>query len=42
IVNTGGATATEIEALVDYVAQQVEQECGILLVREVQIIGDHI
>lgn len=42
IVNTGGATAAEIEALVDYVAQQVEQECGILLVREVQIIGDHI
>jgi len=40
ILNTGMATAVEIEALINKVADVVEQETGIRLVPEVQIIGD--
>lgn len=40
IVNTGDATASDIEALIEYVAEVVKQKHGIELVREAHIIGD--
>ncbi len=40
IVNTGAATAADIEALIEKVRQMVRQECGIELDTEVQIIGE--
>lgn len=40
IVNTGSATAADIEALIDRVATTVQQQCGISLVREVHIVGE--
>jgi UDP-N-acetylmuramate dehydrogenase len=39
IINTGGATAAEIEALIDEVAATVKQQTGIQLEREVRIVG---
>ena len=39
IVNAGGATAKEIESLIEYVQQTVETKHGIRLQREVHIIG---
>lgn len=39
IVNAGGATAKDIESLIEYVQQTVETEHGIRLQREVHIIG---
>jgi len=40
IINTGKATAADIEALIARVAQVVEQECGVQLQREVHIVGE--
>jgi UDP-N-acetylmuramate dehydrogenase len=40
IVNRGGATASDIEALIHYVQDVVERECGVRLEPEVHIVGD--
>lgn len=40
IINTGTATARDIELLMQRVADEVEQVTGIDLVREVQIVGE--
>ncbi len=40
IVNTGTATAADIEMLIARVAETVEREHGIILVREAHIIGE--
>ena len=40
IVNTGNATASDIESLIEHVVMTVEQKKGIKLVREAHIIGD--
>lgn len=40
IINTGSACAADIEALIEYIEQQVKAEHGIELVREIKIIGD--
>jgi UDP-N-acetylmuramate dehydrogenase len=40
IVNMGGATAADIEALIGHVQQTVRDAQGVELVREVRIIGD--
>lgn len=40
IVNTGGATAADIEALIQKIQLTVAQECGIELDTEVRIIGE--
>jgi len=40
IVNTGNATATDIEALIMLVQNRVEQKTGIELIQEVRVIGD--
>ncbi|MCW8983178.1 MAG: UDP-N-acetylmuramate dehydrogenase [Gammaproteobacteria bacterium] len=42
IINSGGATATEIEQLMEYVAAQVEQTHGVKLEREVRVIGQPV
>ncbi len=40
IVNTGTATAGDIEALIERVAATVKREHGVELIREVHIVGD--
>ncbi len=40
IINTGTATASDIEALIEKVWQTVKDEHGIALVREVHIVGE--
>jgi UDP-N-acetylmuramate dehydrogenase len=40
IINTGNATAAEIEQLIQKVAETVKQKQGIILVPEVHIVGD--
>jgi UDP-N-acetylmuramate dehydrogenase len=40
IINTGNATATEIEALIAHVQQTVLEQHGIELVHEVRIVGE--
>ena len=40
IVNTGTATAADIEALIDHMQHTVKQKTGVDLVREVRIVGD--
>jgi len=40
IVNTGEATAADIESLIEHVAKTVEQQHGVALQREVRIIGE--
>jgi UDP-N-acetylmuramate dehydrogenase len=42
IVNTGKATAAEIEALIKYVQDQVEQQQGVILKTEVCMVGEAI
>lgn len=42
IVNTGTATADDIETLIEKITATVKKECGISLIREVCIIGDHL
>lgn len=40
IVNAGNATAADIEDLIDLVAATVAEQCGVVLQREVRVIGD--
>ena len=40
IVNAGGASAADIESLIDHVHATVQEKCGIDLQREVRIIGE--
>jgi UDP-N-acetylmuramate dehydrogenase len=40
IVNTGNATAADIEALIYYVQQQVQQQHGVTLMTEVCMVGE--
>lgn len=40
IVNTGGARAVDVEALIDHVASTVEEQQGVRLKREVHIVGE--
>ncbi len=40
IVNKGGATAHDIEALIELVQETIKREANVTLVREVQIVGD--
>lgn len=40
IINTGTATAADIETLIEVVHEKVKQQHGIELIREVQIAGD--
>lgn len=40
IVNTGGASAAEVERLIERVVQTVSQQCGVQLEREVHIVGE--
>jgi len=40
ILNTGNATAADIEALIVNVRSTIESECGVLLIPEVRIIGE--
>ncbi|MFA5083047.1 MAG: UDP-N-acetylmuramate dehydrogenase [Hydrogenophilaceae bacterium] len=40
IVNAGGATAADIEGLIDLVAATVQAKTGVALIREVRIVGD--
>ena len=40
IINTGGAKAADIEALIGSVQEQVTSKCGISLEREVRIVGE--
>jgi UDP-N-acetylmuramate dehydrogenase len=40
IVNTGTATAADIEQLIEHVARTVEQQQGVTLQREVRIVGE--
>jgi UDP-N-acetylmuramate dehydrogenase len=39
IVNTGGASAADIESIIDHVESVVAQQTGVRLVREVRIVG---
>ena len=40
IVNTGGASAADIEWLINHLHATVMQQCGVDLEREVQVIGE--
>lgn len=40
ILNTGGATAADIEALIEHVAAEVARRFGVRLEREVHIVGE--
>lgn len=42
LINQGGATATQIEALADYVEERVYAYSGIRLEREFHVIGDRL
>lgn len=42
IINTGNATAKDIERLIEYVRNKVEEKQGVLLQTEVRIIGEEI
>ncbi len=42
IVNTGGASAADIEALIELAQQTVQQRFGIALEREVRVIGERL
>ncbi len=42
IVNTGNATAADVEALIDYVQDKVEQQYGVVLQTEVCMVGESI
>jgi UDP-N-acetylmuramate dehydrogenase len=39
IINTGGATAADVESLIARVAERVQVDSGVRLVREVHIVG---
>lgn len=40
IINTGGAKATDVTELIDYIRDKAKEERGIVLKTEVQVIGD--
>jgi UDP-N-acetylmuramate dehydrogenase len=40
IINTGDATAADVEALIEFIGQTVERVHGVVLVPEVHIVGD--
>jgi UDP-N-acetylmuramate dehydrogenase len=40
IVNLGGASAADVEAVIDHVQATVAARTGIGLIREVRIVGD--
>ena len=40
IINTGSATAADIEALIEHVRQTVSENYGVELVHEVRIVGE--
>jgi len=40
IVNAGGASAADIEALIELAQQTVQQRFGVWLEREVRVIGE--
>jgi UDP-N-acetylmuramate dehydrogenase len=40
ILNTGGAKAKDVRALMDLVRQRVQQEFGLLLEPEIELVGD--
>ena len=42
IVNLGGATAADLETVIDHVQNTVEARTGVRLVREVRIVGQHV
>ncbi len=42
IINTGTASAADIEAMIEYVADEVCKQHGIQLVREVHIVGESL
>ncbi len=42
IVNSGGASAADIEALIDLAQSAVREKFGVELEREVRIIGEHV
>ncbi|OUR85267.1 UDP-N-acetylenolpyruvoylglucosamine reductase [Cycloclasticus sp. 44_32_T64] len=42
ILNTGNATAKDIESLINYVRDQVQEKQGVLLETEVRIIGEEL
>ncbi len=42
IVNTGGASASDIERLIEHVGQVVEERTGVRLLCEVRIIGERL
>ena len=41
IINTGGASAQDIEALIDHVHDTVQAQTGIDLIREVRVVGEY-
>jgi UDP-N-acetylmuramate dehydrogenase len=40
IINTGSATATDIEAMIEHMQNTVRQQTGVELIREVRIVGE--
>jgi UDP-N-acetylmuramate dehydrogenase len=42
IVNLGGASAADIEQVIDHVEASVAEKTGVRLVREVRIVGDAV
>ncbi len=42
IINTGDATAADVERLIEKIQQQVRQEQGVELVAEVRIVGESL
>jgi UDP-N-acetylmuramate dehydrogenase len=40
IINTGGATAQEVESLIERIAKTVEEKHSVRLQREVHIVGE--
>jgi UDP-N-acetylmuramate dehydrogenase len=42
IVNLGGASATDIETLIERIQARVEEKYGIKLQREVRILGERL
>ena len=41
IINTGSATAADIERLIDRLRVEVEQRTGVALELEVRVLGEH-
>jgi UDP-N-acetylmuramate dehydrogenase len=42
IVNLGNAAAADIETLIETVRERVKEKCGVELIREVRILGEHV